>query len=281
MGLREMLGPVTVVTGLEKGSGKTSLVNLALPIARESGPVGVFTIGLDGGTGRPDDAPSIDLAPGDVTITTDKLARGAKARLEVLDVLPGRSALGRLVLVRAVRGGAVTVIGPEHLATLGDVVTDARTEGWVDRVLVDGSVNRVTHVAALDAEFLCTARVEPANLRATARRLRTLEDLADLPEDAHPSAEVTTIEGPLTASTVAGFGREVRAISIADLTQCFLDPDATSRLLDRLQVSVRRRLNLRGIVVGLRDVTADALAAALGRPLSSRYLVDPWAVAPC
>ena len=47
-GLRGAAGAVTAITGFEKGSGKTTFLNYALPFVREAGPVAIFTIGVDG-----------------------------------------------------------------------------------------------------------------------------------------------------------------------------------------------------------------------------------------
>ena len=278
-GVAELIGPVTVVTGLGRGSGKTTLVDLALPVARRAGPVAVFTVGVHAPAPG---APRLVLAPGDLTLTTEPLARAADARLEILDALPGRSALGRLLLGRAVRGGEVAMVGPEHLSTLAGVVEAVRDAGWAARVLVDGAVSRLTQASALgDHRFVQTASVTPATLMGTVRRLRALEALAELPVASGPPPGGVRLDGPLTATVLEDFGPRPPALSLADLTQCFLDPDATLRLLDGGGVSVRRRIDLRGTAVRLRDVTRDAFAAALGRPPGVRYLFDPAQVRPC
>lgn len=280
--LEGMLGTVTVVTGFEKGSGKTTFLNLALPLLRRRGPVAVFTIGVDGaqkareGQGHPAE---IRVEAGDLVITTENLARASQARFEVLEVLPGRTALGRLLLGRAQRGGSVTLVGPEHLSTLAECISLVQAEGWAASVLVDGAVNRLTQVSALgDPAFVFTARVSPATLERTALRIRALEALAELPVDPDPALGVSRIEGPLTPAVLEALGSRVEALSLEDLTKNFLDPEACLRLLDRVKVSVRRRFELRGILVALRELSPEAFRARV--PASPRLCLDPCGVRP-
>ena len=101
--LGAVAGAVTAVTGFEKGSGKTTFLNLALPYARAAGPAAVFTIGVDGARKGHEASGSIHVESGDVVLTTEAFARASDARFEVLEAVPGRTALGQLLLGR--RGG--------------------------------------------------------------------------------------------------------------------------------------------------------------------------------
>lgn len=70
-GLDGAVGAVTAVTGFEKGSGKTTFLNHALPFLRQSGPVAIFTIGVDGALKAKDlsgTPPEITIEPGDVVM---------------------------------------------------------------------------------------------------------------------------------------------------------------------------------------------------------------------
>ncbi|HWQ07736.1 MAG TPA: hypothetical protein VN436_01465, partial [Holophaga sp.] len=175
--LKGICGAVTAVTGFEKGSGKTTFLNHALSIARPAGPVAVFSIGVDGSlkareTGAA--VPEIRVFPGDVVLTTELFARASGARFEVLETLPGRTALGRLLVGRALRGGSVTLVGPEHFSLLAEIIDLVRRERWAASVLVDGAVNRITQVSALgDVRFVFTVRADRANLAKVSERVRT------------------------------------------------------------------------------------------------------------
>jgi hypothetical protein len=274
---------VTAITGFEKGSGKTTFLNHALPILRAAGPVAVFTIGVDGALkAREASAPATEIRvePGDLVMTTEAFARASTARFEILEALPGRSSLGRLFLGRTLRRGSVTLVGSEHLSLLAEVIARVRSEGWATSVLVDGAVNRVTQIAALgDLGFVFTARIDRSNLARVAARIRNLGALAALPVDAAPSEQVLRLEGPLGATQLAALPEGVRALSIEDFTKVFLEGAELARLLQRVDVSVRRGFRLLGVAVSLRDVTRLECLQALGEPLHEAVLFNPYEVA--
>lgn len=275
--LEGIAGGVTAVTGFDKGSGKTTFLGLALPLARRAGPVAAFTIGLDGAQkAGPGGAPAaeVQVEPGDLVLTTEALARAATARFEVLEALPGRTALGRLLLGRAVRAGSVTLVGPEHFTTLAEAVARVRQEGWAASVLVDGAVSRITQVSALgEVRFVYTARVDPGNLARTALRLKALAALASLPLE--PSPEGARLEGPLTADTLGALPKGTEALSLEDFTKVFLEPEALLRTLGRIRLSVRRRFDLLACVVALREVGRPAFLEAVGPEASPTILFSP------
>lgn len=280
MELEGMIGPVTVVTGFEKGSGKTTFLNLALPVARRRGPVALFTIGMDGaqkareGQGG---TPEIRVEPGDLVITTEALARSSTARFEILEALPGRTALGRLLLGRAQRGGSLTLVGPEHFSTLVEAVELVQREHLAAAVLVDGAVNRLTQVSAFgDPGFVFTARVSPSNLDKVTLRLRALQALSALPLE--PEPEGHRIEGPLSQGVLDSLPAGVQDLSLEDLTRNFLDPEVCLRLLDRMKVTVRRRLALRGLAITLRDLSREAFLDRLGPAAAPLVCFNPCEV---
>lgn len=276
--LEGIAGGVTAVTGFDKGSGKTTFLGHALPLARRAGPVAAFTIGLDGAqkvgpTGAP--AAEVRVEAGDVVLTTEALARASTARFEVLEALPGRSALGRLLLGRARRAGSVTLVGPEHFSTLGEAVARVREEGWAASVLVDGAVSRITQVSALgEVRFVYTARVDPGSLARTALRLRALTALAALPQAAQPEGH--RLEGPLTPEVLALLPKGLESLSLEDFTKAFLDPEALLRTLARMHVTVRRRFDLLACVVALREVERAAFLQAVGPEAAPAILFSPF-----
>ncbi len=282
-GLDGAVGAVTAVTGFEKGSGKTTFLNHALPFLRQSGPVAIFTIGVDGAlkardlSGTP---PEITIEPGDVVMTTDTFARLGTASLEVLEALPGRSALGRLFLGRALRGGSVTLVGSEHFSVLAEAIAQVRQEHWAHSVLVDGAVNRITQVSALgEVGFVFTVRIDRGNLTRAAQRIRNLSLLAALPHEPIPQEESLRIEGPLTHSLLESLPKGTRKLSLEDFTKVFLEPMELSRVLSRFQVSVRRAFPLLCIAVTLRDVSRVEFRSAAGESLADSILFNPYEVA--
>lgn len=282
-GLKGAAGSVTAITGFEKGSGKTTFLNYALPELRREGPVAVFSIGVDGALKARDasaPSPEIRVERGDLVMTSEAFARASSASFEVLEALPGRSALGRLFLGRARRGGSVTLVGSEHLTVLAEAIARLRREGWAASVLVDGAVNRLTQVAALgDLGFVFTARIDRGNLPRAAARIRHLNLLADLPVDPSPSEASHRLEGPLGPAQLAALPEGTRALSIEDFTKVFLEPADLARAAQRLELSVRRAFHLRCVAVTLRDVSREACLRAVGEGAGASLLFNPYEVA--
>ena len=281
-GLDDVAGGVTAVTGFEKGSGKTTLLGALRPLARRAGPVALFGIGVDGGlkAGGGAHAAAVSVGEGDVVLTTDLFARASSARLEVLEALPSRSALGRLLLGRAVRSGEATLVGAESLAALASAIELARSEGWAASFLVDGAASRVTQVSALEGvRFLYAVRVDRPGLGRVAERLRALVALASLPVAPEPPAGALRLDGPLTEEVRDGLPGDLEALSLEDLTKSFLPPRALLRLLETVSCSVRRSFTLLGVVPALRDVTAGELRGAVGPAVAARLLPNPFEVA--
>ncbi|HNX30951.1 MAG TPA: hypothetical protein PKM35_05050 [Holophaga sp.] len=279
--LKGIDGAVTAVTGFEKGSGKTTFLNYALPYARESGPVAVFTIGVDGSlkARNPGVAvPEIRVEPGDVVLTTETFARASGARFEVLDVLPGRMALGRLMLGRAVRGGAITLVGPEHFSLLAELIGKVRREGWARTVLVDGAVNRITQVSALgDVKFVFAVRTDRSNLARTAAKVRAVVELASLPRE-DPGGDGFRLDGPVTSEGLKLLPPDIERVSVEDFTKFFLEPAELLRALERYRFSVRRAFELLCLSVTLRDVSREEFLQAVGPGAGPKILFNPYEV---
>lgn len=276
MELKGIAGSVTVVTGFEKGSGKTTFLNLALPYAREAGPTAVFSIGVDGGLKARESGtavPEIHVLPGDVVLTTETFARASGARFEVLDALPGRTALGRLLVGRTLRPGSITLVGPEHFSQLAELIARVRQEGWASSVLVDGAVNRITQVSALgDVRFAFTMRADRSNLARVSAKVRAMAALSSLPA----GDEGHRIEGPLTMETLKQLPRETSVLSVEDFTKVFLEPTELFRTLERYRLQVRRAIELLCFAVTLRDVTREAFLQAVGPEVEPRLLFNPY-----
>ena len=279
-GLDGVAGAVTAVTGFEKGSGKTTFLNLALPYARAAGSAAIFTIGVDGGLkAREGKVPGgeIFVEPGDVVMTTEAFARASNARFEVLEAVPGRSALGQLLLGRAMRAGSVTLVGTEHLSTLAQLVARVREEGWAQSVLVDGAVNRITQVAALgQLQFAFTVRVDPSTLDRAVARIRSLHALAALPEGLDADQHLA---GPITPAALLALPEGTSSFSAEDFTKFFLEPQDLHRALGRYRCVVRRRLDLLCFAVILRGVDRAGFLSALGPEAAASVFFNPFEVA--
>ncbi|GEM_PF-1010625 len=294
--LQGVAGAVTAITGFEKGSGKTAFLSLALPHARQAGPVALFTIGSDGALSSSNRSRSagIRVEPGDVVLTTEPLARASESRFEVLHTVPGRVSLGRLVLGRARRGGRVTLVGAEHFSALSQALSLVRAEGWAASALIDGAVARMTQIAALPGwapagpestrpagglQFAFAVRADRGNLTQVAARIRLLDRLADLPLDDGRDPDVLRLEGPLTSEGLRALPQGTTAVSLEDFTKVFVEPPEFLRALEVRRVLVRRAFHLLCFAVILRDLSRQAFLEALGPHGAPRLLFNPYEAA--
>ncbi|MDA8427165.1 MAG: hypothetical protein M0Z80_13640, partial [Treponema sp.] len=199
-----ILGRVTFVTGPEKGCGKTTLVKRLLSLARavDERPA-ILAVGFEGESPRPgsDDSrrPALECLPGEVFVSAERYLRISSCLPEVLDVLPGSTALGRLAIVRARRRGRLVLVGPERNEHVAWAVDRIRSERWARTILVDGALNRITQASVFPgAGFLFVLRLSPGDLDRGLRALRRIHRLVTLPVAAAP-ADLRGARAPETA----------------------------------------------------------------------------------
>jgi len=253
---------ITVIAGYGKGSGKTTFFNASLLEAQKYGPIGAFTIGFEGAKPSPS---FTRVRPGDIVITTVALARAAEARLEVIQALGGRSAIGPLCVARAVRGGAASLVGPEHFSQLEAAIEFVQGNALVESILIDGAAGRLTQAGAIpNAQLVYCARADSANIKRVAAHIEMISALAALPQydGETPQANSLQIDGPLTAALVETIPAEITRLSIDAFCDCFLDESAFRRISKRFTISVRRRVPLLGFVVALMNVRRNAFLEA-------------------
>jgi len=285
--VRDFLGRVTFITGPEKDCGKTTLLNACLALARGAGEQPAFLgIGFDGeardslsGLRKP----RIEARAGEVFVTAEPYLRASRCLPEVLDVLPGSTALGRLAIARAHRAGAVTLVGPERNELAAWAVSRIRDEGWARTVLVDGAINRITQVAAFGgARFVFSLRVSPADLARQARRLRLVSALLGLPALGAPPGgagggaglaaaagpavlprPIHFLEGPLTRESAERVPREAATVVVEDFTKVFLDGQDLAAFRRGRTLAVRNKVDFGGFVVVLRDLGEETFSKAV------------------
>lgn len=284
----DFLGSVTFVTGPEKHCGKTTFMNRAAWIVRQAaGPAkrpgpALLTAGYDGesrdflsGARKP----AVPVRAGDLVLTTERFARPCLP--EIIDVLPGQTALGRLCIARARRDSVVALVGPEGNSQIAWAIDRIVTGGLTDTVLVDGAINRITQVASMPgARFVYVLRVERGTLRQAVGRVRRIGLLTSLPvagargdeTSRHGQSSVVARDEPpdtfwlddaLTAETAARLPSTARMVVVEDLTKVFLgDSELPAFIRDRALL-VRRRLDFGGFVVSCRGLGNDDFIAAL------------------
>ncbi|MBN2875097.1 MAG: hypothetical protein JXM71_08375 [Spirochaetales bacterium] len=268
----DFIGRVTFVTGPEKHCGKTTFMNRAASLVRQrvdgAPRLALLTVGYDGeardllsGARKP----AVPIAVGDVFVTTERYARPCSP--EILEALPGSTALGPLCVARARRAGTVALVGPEGNAAVARAIRLIVEGGLADTVFVDGAINRVTQAASLPgAQFVYTVRVDRASLGAAVAKVRRMATLARLPLfEAVAAAEenYASVEGALTADTAARLPESARRVLVEDFTKVFLGDSELGSFLRGRTLYVRRSVAFGGFVVVCRGVTNDDFALAL------------------
>lgn len=282
----DFLGRVTFITGPGKACGKTSLLKSSLALLRAEGEACAFlAVGFEGegrdvlsGQGRP----KLGVRAGEVFLSSLPYLASSTCLPEILEVLPGSTALGRLALARAGRAGPVTLVGPERNEYAALAISLIKEEAWARTILVDGAMNRITQVAAFPgASFLFSLRVGPGDLARQVASIHLLESLLDLPLLAGPREGVLDLEGPLTPATVHGLGESVLAVSVEDFTKVFLDLPALTVFTRRRELFVRRAIPSLGYSVVLRGLKRRDFLKALGPgKLESRIAFNAHEIAP-
>lgn len=170
--------------GLSKNVGKTTATNHLLETLLSekyyrSDEIALTSLGLDGEitdalTGLP--KPRYVPQSGLMVATTSELLQRAEsegARVERMQQLPGRTALGPIILARILHPGNVIIAGPTLLRDLRYAMDQLHTLG-AQLCIVDGAINRLGAGApnVTDACILCTGASAAASIELVARRTR-------------------------------------------------------------------------------------------------------------
>jgi hypothetical protein len=168
--------------GLSKNVGKTTATNHLLETLISENlylpdTLALTSLGLDGEatdalTGLP--KPRYIPRAGLLVATTADLLRQAEhegAQVERLQQLPGRTALGSVVLARILRPGRVIIAGPTLLRDLRHAMDQLQALG-AHLGIVDGAINRLGAASpgVTDACILCTGASAAATPELVARR---------------------------------------------------------------------------------------------------------------
>jgi hypothetical protein len=170
------------IIGLSKNAGKTTTTNHLLETLvgekyYRSDELGLTSLGLDGettdaltGLPKPRYVPQAGL----VVATTSELlvqAESEGTQVERLLQLPGRTAIGPVILSRILRPGRIIIAGPTLLHDLQNTI-DILGRLGVRLSIIDGAINRLGAAAPAitDACIVCTGASVAATPELVARR---------------------------------------------------------------------------------------------------------------
>lgn len=168
--------------GLSKNVGKTTTTNYLLETLLRQNlylaeDLAITSLGLDGEaidalTGLP--KPRYIPQTGILVATTEDFIQQAEsegAQFEHLLRLPGRTALGPVMLARVLHPGRIVVAGPTLLRELRAALDQLRMYG-AQLSIIDGAINRLGAAATnvTDACIVCTGTSSDASPELVARR---------------------------------------------------------------------------------------------------------------
>lgn len=175
------------IVGMSKNAGKTETLNYVLRrlVSEGQRSLAVTSIGIDGE--RRDqvsqtDKPEITFTEGITFATSEKHYLERRLMSEVIDVSPERTALGRLVIGRALGSGKLLISGPSTTDGIIRFIDQMQRLG-IDLTLIDGALSRLSLAspAVTDGMILATGAAVSTDLDELLRRTKALYRLIRLP----------------------------------------------------------------------------------------------------
>lgn len=177
----DRVGSVAIV-GLEKNTGKTTVLNHLIGLVGPRRPLLLTSIGYDGEsvdqvTGT--DKPRIRVPAGTLVATARGLLGRCPVEKEILETTGFATPLGEVILFRALDDGYVELAGPSVIADMKALIDGVRDRYEV-LVLIDGALSRLSSAGhgLAEAVILCTgASVDDDFDRVMAQTVMTAEQL--------------------------------------------------------------------------------------------------------
>lgn len=150
------------IIGLGKNTGKTSFLNELLEEARIHAKDKILAITSIGRDGEEKDLvtsskkPRIYVYEGTLVATSMDLLSRCDVTMEILEVLPIYSALGRILLFRALSDGYVEIAGPSRIKDMILLESTVRTLEPRAVFIVDGALSRMSFATSTESTVLCT-----------------------------------------------------------------------------------------------------------------------------
>ena len=251
------------IIGLSKNAGKTTCLNHIIAAWQESGqdrPLALTSVGRDGEledilSGNP--KPRIYVPMGTLIASAEGALLHSDALLEILELSNIRTALGEVIVCRALSDGYVELAGPsvtDEIATIGNLMRQHEPDSLF---IIDGALSRRSQAGfgMSEAVILCVSAETSANPETLAEKssfaLSLLQTPA-LPEDSatliaqaittHPDKRVIMLRGNnpnftisiLDTPTLVGNGKLIASALKPDTSYFFLQGALTEQVLQEL-----------------------------------------------
>ena len=251
------------IIGLSKNAGKTTCLNHIIAAWQESGqtrPLALTSVGRDGEledilSGNP--KPRIYVPMGTLIASADGALQHSDALLEILEISNIRTALGEVIICRALSDGYVELAGPsvtDEIAAIANLMRQYEPECLF---IIDGALFRRSQAGSgmSEAVILCVSAETSANPETLAEKASfalSLLQTPALPEDAatlisqaittHPDERVVMLNGnkphctitTLNIPTLVGYGKTIANKLKSDTTFLYLQGALTDLVLQEL-----------------------------------------------
>jgi len=276
----ELLNSTTFVMGNRKNAGKTTFLNWALNQVRKVDQPAFGTIGIDGESNDQIDGrtkPVIHAVKGDAIVTSYPMINKSKGLFSIEKALPINTPLGQLVIAKTIRNGNIELVGPEHNEQLQAVINYLKNELHYQTILIDGAASRLTPVSTInDSGFYYLLNIDRRNIKKALEQMQLLSvcsQFEHIPANKNPYQ----IEGALTALKLNTIPTGVEAVAINDLTSVFLNFQQLNRLMEHTCVYVKNKLNLKGFVIVLKDVSeTDFTSMYKNKNIETPVIFNPY-----
>lgn len=183
------------IVGTGKNAGKTVALNEFISAgAREKIKIGITSIGRDGE--RQDivtntEKPAIFVPAGTLVATAEKCLQSFTIGYEIIDVTPFETAIGRVVITKALEDGFVEVAGPDSNSEIKDACERMISLG-AEVTLIDGALNRKTQASPsiADAVVLSTGAVLSRDMEIVIQKTKHIISMLTLPKVSFDIEEV-------------------------------------------------------------------------------------------
>ncbi|NQY11017.1 MAG: hypothetical protein HRT71_16095 [Flavobacteriales bacterium] len=257
LNIDNIVDKTTFIIGHDKNVGKTTYFKYLVNQVRDKSAPTYLTIGVDGesadliaGTSKP----QIFAQKGDFVVTTEAMLANTDVSYKVHEVYRVKTAMGFLMLIEVLRGGAIELIGPEHNVQLQNVLKHLGTLG-LNTIIVDGAIDRVTQVSASKtAGFIYVLKIDATELHLAIDKMKIihlLKNILMISEEDMKDDSVFYMSGAFTKSKLQLVPDGTTTIVVDDFTKLFLQLRDLRMVLKKYEIRFKYKFEFLHYIVNL------------------------------
>lgn len=251
------------IIGLSKNAGKTTCLNHIIAAWQDSAqtrPLALTSIGRDGETEdilNGSAKPRIYISTGTLIASAEGALQRSDALLEILELSNIRTALGEVIVCRALSDGYVELAGPSVAEEIGTIENLMRRHEPECLFIIDGALSRRSQGGSdvSEAVILCVSAETSANPEILAEKSSFALTLLQTPAltqeaailfadaiKAHPNQRAIMLHGKgpdlssssLDTPSLVGYGKVIANALRPDTSYLFLKGAMTDQVLQEL-----------------------------------------------